>query len=244
MEVIAYKLVPHAYNEKSLKTVYAPNELKTKNFEWNRKTRHLSPVCKELDKYDIAFNISNIADPDDDYGYCFLNQQQLPDGSYVYTMEQVLLDTGLPESIIRSFFSSVVQFLTHININCPADVCRVDKLICKGTYSLNRASLGNVKTAVRREIYDAFLASRDGLTALTTEQESRLIEIAACLEERQLERETCNGGHRKAERRSADSGPEPDPLRCFQDDAIRNEDGTDVFNENPGADSKERSEEH
>ena len=239
MEVIAYKLVPHAYDEESLKAVYAPNELKRKDFEWNRKIRHLSPVCKELDKYDIAFNISNIADPDDDYGYCFLNQRQLPDGSYVYTMEQVLLDTGLPESIIRSFFSSVVQFLTHININCPADVCRVDKLICKGTYSLNRASLGKTKTAVRREIYNAFLASRSGQTSITEEQELRLKEIAASLEKRQSERETCNEDHRKAERQDADSGPEPDPLRCFQDDAIRNEGGTNVFNENPGADLKD-----
>jgi hypothetical protein len=239
MEVIAYKLVPHAYDEESLNAVYAPNELKRKDFEWNRKTRHLSPVCKELDKYDIAFNISNIADPDDDYGYCFLNQQQLPDGSYVYTMEQVVLDTGLPEFIIRSFFSSVVQFLTHININCPADVCRVDKLICKGTYSLNRASLGKTKTAVRREIYNAFLASRSGQTSITEEQELRLKEIAASLEKRQSERETCNEDHRKVERRSADSGPEPDPLRCFQDEAIRNEGGTNVFNEIQGADSKD-----
>lgn len=244
MEVIAYKLVPHEYDDKFLKDVYSPFELKRKDFEWDGKIRHLSPVCKELNKYDIAFYIGNLDNFYDNYGYCFLNQQQLPDGNYVYTMEQVLLDTGLPESIIRSFFSSVVQFLTHININCPADVCRVDKLICKGTYSLNRASLGKTKTAVRREIYDAFLASRDGLTALTTEQESRLIEIAACLEERQLERETCNGDHRKVERRSADSGPEPDPLRCFQDDAIRNEDGANVCSENPGTDSKERSEEH
>ena len=178
MEVIAHKIVGHSYTEESLKEVYAPNELKAKDFEWNKNTREDSPVCKELGTYDIGYCISNINNPKDDYGFCFLNEQPLPEGNYVYTIELIILDTNLPESIIKRFFSSVVLFMRHTNRNCMADTFRVDRLISNENYPLSEAYLKDTSEAVIKEVCDAYIASKSGSVPISEEQENRLREIA------------------------------------------------------------------
>ena len=179
METIAYKLVEHNYDERTLGQVYSINELKRTDFEWNKESRSLSPVNKELDIYDIGYSIRNIDNSSDEYGFCFVNEQQLPSGNYAFSTELLILDTNLPESIIHRFAASIVRNLASLHRESVEDTYRTDRIIGVQNLPLSPLTMDSTILSFYNSVLTSYKSSRDGIVPISEEQKIHFKEIAA-----------------------------------------------------------------
>lgn len=180
MRVLAYKLVKHDYDKKSLNDVFTVNVLKDKNFEWNEEENRSHPINEELSAHDYVFSILNIDNVRDEYGYCFVNEKILDGGNYLYTLDGFILDECLPEMFVKKFAKIVVLFLNQYHRNKVEDIYRTDRITGLGIQHIPLAPqfLKKTQLDISSAIVRSFIASRDGVTPLTHDEEKRLQEIA------------------------------------------------------------------
>ena len=180
MSVVAYRLVEHDYDEKMLISIFSVNELKSVGFEWNADSNHSHPINEEIATHDYAYSIQSIDIPRDEYGYCFIDETKLEEGNYLYTLGGYILDAHLPESIVKRFVSTVIEYLNQFHREKVEDTYRIDRVTGLGIQPLPLAPqfINNSVAVISSAVSRSFVASRDGIVPLTEEQEIRLKEIA------------------------------------------------------------------
>lgn len=163
MSVVAYKLVAHDYDEESLSCIFSVNPINVGN-----------------SGFDYVYSIQNIENTRDEYGYCFINEKILDEGNYLYTLERFVLDSNLPESFVKKFVSTIIDYLNQIHREKIENAYRIDRIIGLGNPPLPLAPqfLVDTQGTISSAVVCSFIASRDGKIPLTNDEESRLKEIA------------------------------------------------------------------
>lgn len=178
MEVYSQGLVSHTYDEEGLKKVYSINCIKAKgdNFDEEEYSKH--PIAEEIDSSDFVYSIQNINNPNDEYGFCYGTECQLPSGNFCYRITAFIFDTNLPDSIVKDFASSVAKFLNQHNREEDVYRLRTDRLIGFENYPLSSVHISNTEKSFSNKVFALFESAKQGLTYIDPSTEQRLRAIA------------------------------------------------------------------
>ena len=178
MEVVAYNIVHHIYTEESVAAVYSVNEIKSDDMEWNKDDNKNHPFAIEIEKHHLVYSIQNIGNAKDEYGFCFIDVEQLP-SNYKFEVIEMLLDVNLPESLIQGFCESIVNFIGQKYRNKVEDIFRTDRLFYGSISPISPSAINTTKSKFTERVISLFRMSKNGLVDIPKEQEERLRQVAA-----------------------------------------------------------------